>query len=109
METMFGVLLGYVLRGTTGSEGFREVMESARAVTGSREFQSLVDATRSHAAQVIRDLSESLSQNAGHVAYVVGGGAPTDAAVEPAEWEAWPPSPRTQSRPFSDDLPWPDR
>ena len=108
METLFGVLLGYVLRGTTGSDGFREVVESAKAVTGSQEFQSLIQATKSHAAHVMRDLSESLAQGADQLADVLSAGA-TVGEVEPAEWEAWPPATRRHPRPFSDDAPWPNR
>ena len=109
METMFGVLFGYMLRGTTGSEGFREFVDSARAVTGTPEFRSMVDAAKAHAATVIRDVTEQLSNNAGHLADALVAGQPAGAQVEPAEWEAWPPAPRKHDRPFSDEIPWPDR
>jgi hypothetical protein len=109
METMFGVVLGYVLRGTTGSQGFRELVDSARAVTGTREFQNMLDAAKSHAAHVVKDLSETLSQGADQLADVLTAGVPAGGAVEPAEWESWPPGPRRQSRPFSDDVTWPGR
>jgi hypothetical protein len=109
METMFGVMLGYVLRGTTGSQGFRELVDSARAVTGTREFQNMMHAARSHAAHVVKDLTETLSQGADQLADVLTAGGPAAGAVEPAEWESWPPPPRRQSRPFPDDVAWPNR
>lgn len=110
METLLGVVLGYVLRGTTGSEGFRELVESARSVTATDQFQSFVLAARSHAAHVIKDLSDSLSQTADQVAGALGGEAAGAAAgAEPAEWEVWPPADRRHGRPFPDDVTWPDR
>jgi hypothetical protein len=109
METMFGVLLGYILRGTTGSEGFRDLVDSAKSVTGTQEFQNMIHAAKSHAAHVVRDVSETLSQGADQLADVLTAGIPAGGAVEPAEWETWPPPTRKQSRPFSEDVTWPDR
>ena len=103
METLFGVVFGYVLRGTTESEGFREVVETVRAVTGTREFQNMIEATKSHAAHVLRDLSESLSQSADQLANVLTAGMPAGGTAEPAEWERWPSPIGKHSRPFSDE------
>lgn len=107
MQTLFGVVFGYVLRGTTGSEGFREVVDSVRAVTGTPQFQNMVDATKTHAAHMIRDLSESLSNGADQLANVLTAGVSAAGKAEPAEWESWPP-PRKHSRPFSEDPSWPE-
>ena len=109
METMFGVVLGYVLRGTTGSEGFREFVESARSVTGTPEFQNMVQAAKSHAANIVRDLSETLSQGADQLADALAAGVPNAGKVEPADWESWPPAPRKHPRPFSDEVAWPEQ
>ena len=108
METLFGVVFGYVLRGTTGSEGFREVVESVRSVTGTPEFRNMIGATKSHAAHMLRDLSASLSQSADSIANVLTAGMPAGGEPEPAEWETWPPSTRKHPRPFPDDLSWPE-
>ena len=108
MQTLFGVVFGYVLRGTTGSEGFQEVVDSVRAVTGTREFQNMVDATKTHAAHMLRDLTESLSQGADQLANVLTAGIPAGGKAEPAEWEKWPPQTRKHPRPFSDDPSWPE-
>jgi hypothetical protein len=108
MGTLFGTVLGYVLRGTTGSEGFDKVVGSARAVGSSREFQSLVQAAKSHAGFMIKDLSAALSKHADQVAEVLTGESEATASAAPADWEEWPPPPRGSRRPFPDDVKWPD-
>ena len=47
MGTLLGTVFGYLLRGTTGSEGFEQMLGSAREVGSSREFQNLVQAAKS--------------------------------------------------------------
>ena len=67
METLVGMILGYVLRGTTGSAGFNEVMEQSRALRESDEFKGLVRAVRNHGRSVLHDLTATLSERAGQV------------------------------------------
>jgi hypothetical protein len=107
MGTLLGAVFGYVFRGMTGSEGFREMVESARALGNSSEFDSLVRSARSHAGFMIRDVSSKLSAQADSIAEVLTSDSlPVDRA-EPADWEAWPP-PGKRDRPFSDDVSWPN-
>lgn len=106
MGTLFGALFGYMLRGTTGSEGFQQMVESAQAVRTSPEFENLLRAAKSHAGFMIKDLSERLSQHADQVADVLTGDAPAAANAEPADWEAWPPPSGPKGRP-SEELHWP--
>jgi hypothetical protein len=107
MGTLVGAMFGYLFRGMTGSEGFNDMVESARAVANSREFDSLVQSAKLHASFMIRDVSERLSEQAGYLADVLSKDAPSVARAEPADWERWPP-PRKQGRPFADDLSWPE-
>ncbi len=107
MGTLFGAVFGYMLRGTTESEGFREMMESALAVKGSPEFENLLRSARSHAGFMIRDLTERLSQQADHIADALTADTPAPAKAQPAAWEVWPPA-RKHGRPFSDDPSWPE-
>jgi hypothetical protein len=107
MGTLFGAMFGYMFRGMTGSEGFNEVVDSARAVAGSREFDSLVQAAKLHASSIIRDVTERLSEQGGYLADALSKDASSAARAEPADWEQWPP-PGTRGRPFSGELRWPE-
>ena len=106
MSTLLGALLGYVLRGTTGSQGFQEMVESTRAVTSSPEFENMVRAARSHVAFMIKDLTETLSRHGDHLADVLTAEQSTAAVAQPADWETWPPPTSRHPRPFSDELEW---
>lgn len=108
MGTLLGTVFGYLLRGTTGSEGFEQMVGSARAVGSSREFQNLVQAAKSHAGFMIKDVSATLARHADQVADALTGGASATASAAPADWEEWPRPPRGDGRPFSEDLKWPD-
>lgn len=106
MGTLLGAVFGYVFRGMSGSEGFREVVESARAVKNSREFDSLVQSAKLHASHMVKDVSARLSEHGDQIAEVLSQGATPGGRGEAADWEAWPPQPRP-TRPFSDDVTWP--
>jgi hypothetical protein len=49
---------GYALGGRAGNQGIDEIVEAGREVLGSREFQALVSAARSHAAATFRQLGD---------------------------------------------------
>ena len=107
MGTLFGAMFGYMFRGMTGSEGFNEVVQSVRAVASSQEFGNLVQSAKLHASSMIRDVTESLSEQGGYLADALSKDVSPAARAEPADWEQWPP-PRTRDRPFSDELSWPE-
>lgn len=90
METLVGVVLGYVLRGATGSQGFNEVLAQSRAVRESPEFQGLVRAVRHHSQAVLHDLSVTLAQRAEDVAGML---EPEPLADPPNPWARWGMSP----------------
>jgi hypothetical protein len=109
MGTLFGAMFGYVFRGMTGSEGFNQVLESARAVASSREFDSLVQSAKLHASSIIRDVTETLSEQGGYLADALSKNASPAARSEPADWEQWPPPGTRGGRSFTDELRWPER
>jgi hypothetical protein len=107
MGTLLGAVVGYVFRGMSGSEGFRDMVDSARAVGSSREFESLVRSARSHASFVLRDVTSRLSEQADSIAEALSAEAPSADRAEPADWETWPPPGRSE-RPFPDEMSWPN-
>jgi hypothetical protein len=48
---------GYALGAKAGSQGFDEVVASARAILKSREFQDLTAAVRSYVAHTLREFA----------------------------------------------------
>ncbi|HZQ78133.1 MAG TPA: hypothetical protein VFE55_12435 [Acidimicrobiia bacterium] len=86
METLVGVILGYVLRGATGSAGFNEVLEQSRAVRDSDEFRGLVRAVRHHSRTVLHDLTVTLAERAEQVAGVL---EPESLPDPPNPWARW--------------------
>ena len=90
METLVGVILGYVLRGATGSQGFNEVLEQSRAVRDSDEFKGLVRAVRHHGRTVLHDLTVTLAERAEQVAGLLE----AEQLPEPPDhWARWGMSP----------------
>jgi hypothetical protein len=90
METLVGVVLGYVLRGATGSQGFNEVLDQTRALRESDEFKGLVRAVRHHGRTVFHDLSMTLAQRAEEVAGML---EPERLPEPPTPWARWGMSP----------------
>jgi len=90
METLVGVVLGYVLRGVTGSAGFNEVIEESRRVRQSDEFQGFVRAVRKHGRTVLHDLTVTLAQRAEEVAGIL---EPEHLPEPPNPWARWGMSP----------------
>jgi len=96
METLVGVVLGYVLRGATGSQGFNEVLEQSRAVRESDEFKGLVRAVRHHSLNVLHDLTVTLAQRAEDVAGML---EPERLPEPPNPWARWGMSPTGEQDP----------
>jgi hypothetical protein len=96
METLVGVVLGYVLRGATGSQGFSEVLEQSRALRESNEFKGLVRAVRHHGVNVLHDLSVTLSQRAEDFAEMM---EPERLPDPPNPWARWGISPTGRQDP----------
>jgi hypothetical protein len=96
METLVGVVLGYVLRGATGSQGFNEVMAQTKAVTETEEFKGLVRAMRHHGRTVLHDLSITLAQRAEGVAQLM---EPDPLPEPPNPWARWGMSPSGEGGP----------
>jgi hypothetical protein len=96
METLVGVVLGYVLRGATGSRGFNEVMEQTKAVKDSDEFKGLVRAVRHHGRTVLHDLSITLAQRAEGMADML---EPESLPEPPNPWARWGMSPSRDREP----------
>jgi hypothetical protein len=99
METLVGVVLGYVLRGVTGSSGFNEVLEQSRAVRESDEFKGFVRAVRNHGRTVLHDLTVTLAQRAEEVAGIL---EPERLPEPPNPWARWgvsPTAPKREQRP----------
>jgi hypothetical protein len=96
METLVGVVLGYVLRGATGTQGFNEVMAQTKAVTESDEFKGLVRAVRHHGRTVLHDLSITLAQRAENVAEMM---EPESLPEPPNPWARWGVSPSGEGTP----------
>lgn len=91
MGTMLGVVLGYVLRGTTGSAGFNRVVDQAKAVGESPEFQGLVQAVKTHARHTLRDVTATLAQRAEQLSDVFEAEAESPPPTDP--WARWGLSP----------------
>ena len=55
---MLAFAIGYIVGANSRQEGYREVVESLRAVRESEEFGGLVSAVRSHLSASLRQLAE---------------------------------------------------
>src|SRR4051812_24691275 len=58
MGVVLAFLVGWVAGAKVGAQGYREVVDAARAVAESEEFAALVEVTRTHAATALRELSK---------------------------------------------------
>ena len=58
MGTLFGFAVGYLLGSKAGTEGYEELVRSAKAILDSEEFQSFLDILRDHARSGLQQLSE---------------------------------------------------
>ena len=89
------MILGYVLRGATGSEGFNEVLHQSRTVRESDEFQGLVRAVRHHSRTVLHDLTVTLAQRAEQVAGLLEA---EELPESPNPWARWGMTPEDHRR-----------
>jgi hypothetical protein len=60
MGLIMAFVAGFFLGGRAGTEGLDEILEAARAVADSQEFEGLLNAVRSHASHVLIDLGQRL-------------------------------------------------
>ena len=64
MGLIFAFIAGFWAGGRGGQEGVNEVMEAAKAVRDSREFESLLNAVRSHTGHVLQEVGKRLQPEA---------------------------------------------
>jgi hypothetical protein len=60
MQILLSFFIGYFVGAKAGSNQFDEVVDSARAVAESEEFQALLMSLRSHAAATLHSLGDLL-------------------------------------------------
>lgn len=58
MRTMFGFAVGYLVGSKAGSEGYDELVRSAKAIRDSEEVQHFVALLREHASHVLREVGD---------------------------------------------------
>jgi hypothetical protein len=64
MGLLMAFVVGYVVGGRGGGEGFDEVVASLQAVRDSQEVEDLLVALRSHAGHVLKELGSRLEGGA---------------------------------------------
>ena len=62
MGIVLAFAVGYVVGANAGQEGYRDVVDSARAVRDSEEFRAMLAALRSHAGATLRQLGDLLEE-----------------------------------------------
>lgn len=58
MGTLFGFAIGYLVGSKAGSEGYDDLVRSAKAILDSEEFHSFLAVLRDHARKGLQQLSE---------------------------------------------------
>jgi hypothetical protein len=58
-------IAGYVIGARDGSEALDEVIDAAKAVAGSQEFEDLVRALRAHAGHVLQEVGRRIDPSSG--------------------------------------------
>lgn len=61
MGTLFGFAVGYILGARAGARHFDEVVQAAKDLRESDEFQAFLDAVRTHIRDTARVVSERLA------------------------------------------------
>lgn len=64
MGILLAFAVGYVVGARSGAEGYREVVDSLKAVRDSEEFHAFLRAMRSHASFTLQDLGVRLGDGA---------------------------------------------
>ncbi len=65
MGLVLAFIAGYVIGARDGSEALDEVIDAAKAVAGSQEFEDLVRALRSHAGHVLQEVGRRIDPSSG--------------------------------------------
>jgi hypothetical protein len=58
-------IAGYVIGARDGSDALDEVIDAAKAVAGSQEFEDLVRALRAHAGHVLQEVGRRIDPSSG--------------------------------------------
>ncbi len=58
-------IAGYVIGARDGSEALDEVIDAAKAVAASQEFEELVRALRAHAGHVLQEVGRRIDPSSG--------------------------------------------
>jgi hypothetical protein len=58
-------IAGYVIGARDGSDALDEVIDAAKAVAGSQEFDDLVKALRAHAGHVLHEVGRQIDPSSG--------------------------------------------
>ncbi len=65
MGLVLAFIAGYVIGARDGSEALDEVIDAAKAVAASQEFEDLVRALRSHAGHVLQEVGRRVDPSSG--------------------------------------------
>ncbi len=65
MGLVLAFIAGYVIGARDGSDALDEVIDAARAVAASQEFDDLVRALRSHAGHVLQEVGRRIDPSSG--------------------------------------------
>lgn len=65
MGLILAFIAGYVVGARDGSEALDDVIDAAKAVAASQEFEDLIRALRSHAGHVLAELGRRLDPDSG--------------------------------------------
>lgn len=65
MGLVLAFIAGYVIGARDGSEALDEVIDAAKAVASSQEFEDLVRALRAHAGHVLQEVGRRIDPSSG--------------------------------------------
>ena len=65
MGLVLAFIVGYFIGARDGSEGLEEVIDAAKAVAASQEFEDLVQVLRTHAGHVLQEVGRRLDPASG--------------------------------------------
>lgn len=65
MGLILAFIAGYVIGARDGSEALDEVIDAARAVAASQEFEDLVTALRAHVGHVLQEVGRRIDPFSG--------------------------------------------
>ncbi len=65
MGLVLAFIAGYVIGARDGSEALDEVIDAAKAVAASQEFEDLVKALRAHVGHVLQEVGQRIDPSSG--------------------------------------------